>query len=78
MAFCAGPFAWALNQGIGYAAMKPLCAGAATYVVWLIAAVSFAIIILGSWTAWRLCACFARHPSMTAPLVRTAAIFWRA
>jgi hypothetical protein len=53
MAFCAGPCAWALNQGIGYAVMKPLCAGAANDVVWLIAAVSFAIVIMGTWTGWR-------------------------
>lgn len=52
-AFFAGPFAWALNQGAGYAAMKPVCAAAAPYVLWLIATVSFAIVAAGAWTGWR-------------------------
>lgn len=52
-AFFAGPFAWAFNQGAGYAAMKPVCAGAASYVLWLIAAVAFAMVAMGAWTGWR-------------------------
>jgi hypothetical protein len=37
-AFFAGPFAWPLNEGVAYVVMKPLCAGAASYLLWLIAA----------------------------------------
>ena len=32
-AFFAGPLAWAFNQGVGYAVMKPVCAAGATYVI---------------------------------------------
>jgi hypothetical protein len=52
-AFFAGPFAWALNQGAGYAVMKPVCAAAAPFVLWLLAAASFGIVAAGAWIGWR-------------------------
>jgi hypothetical protein len=53
-AFFAGPLAWTFNQGVGYVMMKPVCAGAANYVLWLIAAASLGIVMAGGWFAWRL------------------------
>src|SRR5215207_7912743 len=52
-AFWAGPFGWAFNQLVGYAVVRPVCAGAATYVLWGIAAAAFAIAAVGAWTGWR-------------------------
>ena len=51
--FLAGPAAWAVNQGVGYALMKPVCAGAIPYVLWAIAAASFALAGAGGWIGWR-------------------------
>ena len=51
-AFFAGPFAWAFNQGAGYAVMKPVCAADTPYVLWLIAAVSFAIVAVATGAGW--------------------------
>ena len=53
-AFFAGPLAWVFNQGVGYAAMKPICAaGAASAVLWLIASAAFCVAGVGAWMAWR-------------------------
>ncbi len=51
--FFAGPAAWTLNQGIGYAVMKPVCRSADVSVLWLIGAFTFALACLGAWTAMR-------------------------
>ena len=52
-AFCAGPLAWTFNQGVGYAVMKPVCIGSATYVLWLIAGIALCVTLFGGWTGWR-------------------------
>lgn len=52
-AFLAGPFAWALHEGVAYVVIKPVCASAASYLLWLIAAVAFVIVAIGAWTGWR-------------------------
>jgi hypothetical protein len=53
MSFFAGPIAWTLNQGIGYAVMKPVCRSADVSVLWLIGAFTFVLACLGAWTAAR-------------------------
>lgn len=52
-AFLAGPLAWTFNQGVGYAVMKPVCLGSATYLLWLIAAIALCVTLVGAWTGWR-------------------------
>jgi hypothetical protein len=52
-ALLAGPFGWTINQGVGYAVMKPVCAGAATHVLWSIALVALVITAAGVWLGWR-------------------------
>jgi hypothetical protein len=49
-----GPAAWALNQLIGYALVKPVCAADALVTLILVAGGTFAITIAGGWTAWSL------------------------
>lgn len=49
-----GPAAWALNQLVGYALVKPVCAADARFVLFLVAAVTFAITVAGGWKAWTL------------------------
>ncbi len=51
-ALFAGPVAWAINQGFGYAVMKRVCVGADVYVLWLIALGALAVALGGVWTAW--------------------------
>jgi hypothetical protein len=53
-AFLAAPTAWTLNQGIGYAAMRPVCANEATAFLWFVATVTLAIASAAAWTSWRL------------------------
>jgi hypothetical protein len=52
-AFFAGPAAAALNEGLGYAVMKPVCAGADAYLLWLFAAAALAVAVAGAWIGWR-------------------------
>jgi hypothetical protein len=52
-AFFAGPAAWIVYQGLGYVAVKPVCAGASSSVLWLITATALAIVGAGASTAWR-------------------------
>jgi hypothetical protein len=52
-AFLAGPVAWTLNQGLGYAAVQPACAGGLTPLLWLIAAGTLILTGTGGWAAWR-------------------------
>jgi hypothetical protein len=49
-----GPLAWALNQLIGYALVKPACAADARFILVLVAAGTFAVTVAGGWTAWAL------------------------
>lgn len=49
-----GPAAWALNQLIGYALVKPVCAADAGYVLVAVAAAAFAVTVAGGWKAWTL------------------------
>jgi hypothetical protein len=49
-----GPAAWALNQLIGYALVKPACAADARGMLVAVAAVTFAMTLAGGWTAWTL------------------------
>jgi len=53
MSFCAGPIAWLLNQGIGYAVMKPVCRSADVSALWLIGAFTLVLACLGAWIAAR-------------------------
>ena len=53
MSFLAGPVAWTLNQGIGYAVMKPVCSHADVAVLWLIGAFTLVLACVGAWTAAR-------------------------
>jgi hypothetical protein len=53
MSFFAGPTAWILNQGIGYAVMKPVCNRADVVVLWLIGAMTFVLACVGAWVAAR-------------------------
>ena len=53
MAFFAGPLAWIVNQGVGYAVMKPVCRGADVPVLWLIGAFAFILASVGAWTGAR-------------------------
>jgi hypothetical protein len=52
-ALFAGPVAWALNQGVGYAVVKPACAAGVGSVVWSIDAATFALAGVGAWISWR-------------------------
>jgi hypothetical protein len=49
-----GPFAWALNQLIGYALVKPVCFADAPFALTAIAFGALAITAWGAWTAWSL------------------------
>jgi hypothetical protein len=51
-AFTAGPLAWALTEGAGYAAVKPLCAGGNPLVLGLIALGGLIVCGAGAWLAW--------------------------
>ena len=53
-ALLAGPIAWTFNQGVGYAVVKPLCAGGATYLLWALGAAALALSVAGALMAWRL------------------------
>ena len=53
VSFFAGPIAWILNQGIGYAVMKPVCRDADVSALWLIGGLTFVLACLGAWTATR-------------------------
>jgi hypothetical protein len=52
MAMFAGPVAWAFNQGVGYAVVKPLCARQEVQVLWLVAVAAFAAAAAGAWGTW--------------------------
>jgi hypothetical protein len=47
-----GPAAWALNQLIGYALVKPVCAAGAGLALALVSAAALALVAVGGWTAW--------------------------
>jgi hypothetical protein len=51
--FFAGPVAWIVNQGIGYAVMKPVCSAADVSALWLIGSFAFILAGAGAWTAAR-------------------------
>ena len=52
-AFTAGPLAWAFTEGVGYAAVKPGCAGGSPLVLGLIAFGGLIVCGAGGWLAWR-------------------------
>jgi hypothetical protein len=52
-----GPAAWASNQLIGYALVKPVCAGGRGPMLMLISAAALAVIIAGGAISW---SCLAR------------------
>jgi hypothetical protein len=52
-AMFAGAFAWILDQGAGYAFVKPACLGEDTFVLWLITVVAALIAGAGGYAAWR-------------------------
>ena len=49
-----GPAAWALNQLIGYALVKPVCAADARFALVAVATGTLAATVAGGWTAWAL------------------------
>ena len=49
-----GPAAWALNQLVGYALVKPVCAADARFTLTGIAILALAVTVAGGWTAWTL------------------------
>lgn len=57
IAMLAGPAAWTLDQGLGYAGVKPSCAGGSDLPLLLLSAVTVAMTAGGGWLAWH---CFQR------------------
>jgi hypothetical protein len=49
-----GPAAWALNQLIGYALVKPACSADSRLLLAAVSGVTFAITVAGGWKAWAL------------------------
>src|SRR4051812_46274117 len=47
-----GPAAWALNQLIGYALVKPACAGNAGHMLALVSAGALAMVVAGGAMSW--------------------------
>jgi hypothetical protein len=47
-----GPAAWALNQLIGYALVKPVCAGNAGHMLVLVSAGALALVVTGAMMSW--------------------------
>ena len=47
-----GPAAWALNQLIGYALVKPACSASAGPALAIVNAGALIIVGLGAWSAW--------------------------
>ena len=52
-----GPAAWALNELIGYALVKPVCANGHRLILTLISGGAFALALFGLWIGWW---CFAQ------------------
>ncbi len=52
-AMLAGPAAWTIDQGLGYAGVKPSCFGGSDMPLLLISALALAITAAGGWLAWR-------------------------
>jgi hypothetical protein len=52
-ALSAGPVAWTINQGVGYAAVKPACGGPGPPVLWAVAVLALALTAGGIWRSWR-------------------------
>jgi hypothetical protein len=57
IAALAGPAAWTFNQLVGYALVKPSCAGGSSLLLTLIAAAALAVTVGGTWIGW---SCLAR------------------
>jgi hypothetical protein len=53
-ALSAGPVAWTINQGVGYAIVKPACGGPGPPVLWAVAVLALALTAGGIWLARRL------------------------
>jgi hypothetical protein len=53
-ALAAGPLAWTVNQGVGYAVVKPLCGGPGPPVLWTVAMLALMLTSGGIWLSWRL------------------------
>jgi hypothetical protein len=47
-----GPAAWALNQLIGYALVKPVCAADAKLTLTAVSAGALIVVAAGAWVAW--------------------------
>jgi hypothetical protein len=54
LSIISGPFAWSLNQLIGYALVKPVCAADTPFALTALAAGTLGIALLGAWTGWGL------------------------
>ena len=53
-AFFAAPLAWAIDQGVGYAVMKPVCAGGARPLLLLLSAACLGLTAIGGGYALRV------------------------
>ena len=53
-ALSAGPVAWTVNQGVGYAVVKPVCGGPGPPVLWAVAMLALILTVGGIWLSWRL------------------------
>jgi hypothetical protein len=51
-AMLAGPLAWTIDQGLGYASVKPSCAAGTVWPLLLYTAVALGIVTAGGWAAW--------------------------
>ena len=60
VALLIAPAAWALNQLLGYALVKPVCAGGSPLILTALSAAALAAVIAGAWIAWR---CLAKLPA---------------
>ena len=69
-----GPAAWALNQLIGYALVKPACAGHAGPMLTLVSAATLAVIIVGAAISWS-CLVRLRDANLTGARVEDRSYF---
>ena len=51
-AMLAGPAAWTINQGLGYAGVKPSCFGGSDMPLLVISIVALGMTAAGGWLAW--------------------------
>ena len=52
-AMLSGPVAWTIDQGLGYASVKPSCAAETEWPLVLFTAVALGLVAAGGWVGWR-------------------------